>query len=65
MACYYWESYGLIGEYMKQSRTTPYPLRLEDDLTQWVKEQAKAGDRSINAQINRLIREAKERKGGK
>ena len=44
----------------QESRPNPYPLRLEDDLSQWVKAQAKAGDRSINAQINRLIRESKE-----
>lgn len=47
------------------NRPTPYPLRLDPDLSQWVKDQARADDRSINAQINRLIREAKERKGGK
>lgn len=45
---------------MKRPRQTPYPLRLEDDLSQWVRDQAKAGDRSMNAQINRLIRNAKE-----
>lgn len=48
---------------MKKTRQRPYPLRLEDDLTQWVRDQAKAGDRSMNAQLNRLIREAKEAAG--
>lgn len=37
-----------------------YPLRLEPELNQWVKDRAKAGDRSLNAEINRLVRQAKE-----
>lgn len=44
---------------MSATQTKPYPVRLDPDLSQWVKAQAKAGDRSINAQINRLIRQAK------
>ena len=44
---------------MSAAQAKPYPVRLEPDLSQWVKAQAKAGDRSINAQINRLIRQAK------
>lgn len=38
----------------------PFPLRLETELSQWVKERAKAEDRSINAEINRLLRQIKE-----
>lgn len=45
---------------MSATQTKPYPVRLDPDISQWVKAQAKAGDRSINAQINRLIRESKE-----
>ena len=45
---------------MKQLRQTPYPLRLDHELSQWVKERAKDSDRSVNAEINRLIRQAKE-----
>lgn len=41
-------------------RIKPYPLRLEPDLLSWIKSKAEQGDRSINAQINRLIRQAKE-----
>ena len=37
-----------------------YPLRLEEDLAQWVKERAKNGDRSINAELVRIVRKAKE-----
>lgn len=44
---------------MSATQTKPYPVRLDPDISQWVKAQAKAGDRSINAQINRLIRQAK------
>lgn len=42
------------------TRPKPYPLRLEPELIQWVKEQAKAEDRSINAELIRIVRQAKE-----
>lgn len=42
------------------TRPAAYSLRLDPDLSQWVKARAKAGDRSLNAEINRLIRQAKE-----
>lgn len=45
---------------MNNERTKPYPVRLDPELSQWVKERAKDNDRSINAEINRLIRQAKE-----
>jgi len=41
-------------------RQSPYPLRLEPELSQWVKEQAMTNDRSINAEISRIIRRAQE-----
>lgn len=44
---------------MSATQTKPYPVRLEPDLSQWVRARAKDGDRSINAEINRLIRQAK------
>ncbi len=45
---------------MKDTRPKPYPLRLEPELNQWVKVRAKDSDRSVNAEINRLLRQAKE-----
>ena len=42
------------------TRPNPYPLRLSHELSQWVKEQATANDRSINAEIARIIRRAQE-----
>jgi hypothetical protein len=45
---------------MSTKQSNPYPLRLENDLSKWVKERAKDNDRSINAEINRLIKQAKE-----
>ena len=42
------------------TRQNPYSLRLDPELSQWVKERAKAGDRSINAELNRIVRQAKE-----
>lgn len=44
----------------KPSRQNPISLRLEPELTQWVKTRARENDRSINAELNRLIRQAKE-----
>ena len=38
----------------------PRSIRLEPELDSWLKVQAKAGDRSMNAEINRLIRQVKE-----
>lgn len=43
-----------------EQRPKPYPLRLEPELSQWVKERAKAGDRSMNAELIRIVRQAKE-----
>lgn len=40
-------------------RQSPYPLRLDPELSQWVKEQAMTNDRSINAEISRIIRRAR------
>lgn len=37
-----------------------YPLRLEPELKEWVKQKAKENDRSVNAEINRTVRKAKE-----
>lgn len=44
----------------KTSRPNPYPLRLDHELSQWVKKRAKDGDRSLNTEINRLLRQVKE-----
>ena len=43
-----------------EQRPKPYPLRLEPELKQWIKGRAKDGDRSVNAEINRTLRKAKE-----
>lgn len=45
---------------MSAKQTKPYPLRLEPELSQWVKEQAITNDRSINAEISRIIRRSQE-----
>ncbi len=43
---------------VKQQKS--YPLRLDHELATWVKQRARDSDRSVNAEINRLIRQAKE-----
>lgn len=45
---------------MNEKQVKPYPVRLEPELSQWVKEQAKAGDRSMNAELVRIVRQARE-----
>lgn len=45
---------------MTHKQAKPYTLRLEPELSQWVKEKAKTEDRSFNAQINRFIKKMKE-----
>ena len=45
---------------MTSERVKPYPVRLDNELSQWVKERAKAGDRSMNAELVRIVRQAKE-----
>jgi len=45
---------------MNDKQVKPYPVRLEPKLSQWVKERAKAGDRSMNAELVRIVRQAKE-----
>ena len=45
---------------MTSERVKPYPVRLDHELSQWVKERAKAGDRSMNAELIRIVRQAKE-----
>lgn len=44
----------------KATKPASYPLRLDSELSQWVKERARTGDRSINAEINRMLRKLKE-----
>lgn len=48
-----------MNESSKNSRT-PFPVRLGTELFQWLKEQAKAGDRSVNAELVRIVRQTKE-----
>lgn len=43
-----------------EEKKKPRSVRLESELSQWVKEQAKAGDRSFNAELVRIVRQAKE-----
>lgn len=45
---------------MRQDKQKPYSLRLADELKQWVQKKARNNDRSINAEINRIVRKAKE-----
>lgn len=45
---------------MTSKTKTPYPLRLPADLREWAEQQAKANDRSLHAELVRLVRQAKD-----
>lgn len=47
---------------MKEQRKTPLQtsLRLDAELKIWIEERAKRNDRSVNAEVNRLMRMFKE-----
>lgn len=45
---------------MAAKKQHPLSVRIDPVLLAWLKAKAQQGDRSLNAQINRLIREAKE-----
>ncbi|MEN9434567.1 MAG: Arc-like binding domain [Pseudomonadota bacterium] len=44
----------------EKKRQNAYPVRLEPEISEWIKAKAKQEDRSINAEINRQLRKAKE-----
>ncbi|MDD5393144.1 MAG: hypothetical protein PHE17_09015 [Thiothrix sp.] len=43
-----------------KDKKPPRSIRLDTDVDAWVKDRAKDSDRSVNAEINRLLRQAKE-----
>lgn len=45
---------------MTTKQPTPYPLRMAEDLKLWIQQRAKRNDRSMNAEMNRLLRQMKE-----
>ena len=44
----------------EKTQKTPYPLRMDDDLKAWVQQRAKQNDRSLNAELNRILRQQKD-----
>lgn len=48
----------------KAQTAKPYPLRMADELKTWIQQRAKSNDRSVNAELNRLIKQAKEAEEG-
>ncbi len=45
---------------MASKQQKSYPLRLDPELSDWIRKRAKLEDRSLNAEINRLLRQARE-----
>lgn len=44
---------------MKQPRTPPYPLRMPDELRQWMSDRAKENLRSLQGEILHRLQESK------
>ncbi len=40
--------------------TSPYPLRMADDVKAWIKQRAKRNDRTVHAELNRILKEVME-----
>ena len=40
--------------------TSPYPLRMTDDVKAWLKRRAKGNDRTVHAELNRILKEVME-----
>jgi len=46
---------------MKTKRRAPYPLRIPDDLKQWIQNKANKAGRSLNAELNQMLKRDKEK----
>ncbi|TXH67315.1 MAG: Arc family DNA-binding protein [Thiothrix sp.] len=45
---------------MTKQQPKPFPIRMTEEVKQWIESQAKANARSMNAEINRLLKMAME-----
>ncbi|UOG91795.1 MAG: Arc family DNA-binding protein [Candidatus Thiothrix sulfatifontis] len=43
-----------------KKQASPYPLRMADDVKTWLQQRAKANDRTVHAEIIRILKEARE-----
>jgi len=43
-----------------KKQSNPYPLRMEDDVKAWLQQRAKANDRTLHAELNRILRTVRE-----
>lgn len=43
---------------MSKQQQKPFPVRMDAEIRQWIETQAKANARSMNAEINRLLKNA-------
>ena len=46
---------------MKKKRKAPYPLRIPDDLKAWIQDKANKAGRSLNAELNQMLKRDKEK----
>lgn len=40
----------------EEKPTSPYPLRMAEDVKAWIKQRAKSNDRTVHAELNRILR---------
>ncbi len=45
----------------KTKQLKPYPLRMAHDTRTWIEQRAQQNDRSINSEINRILRNVQEK----
>ena len=43
-----------------EKKQSPYPLRMADDVKDWIKKRAKSNDRTVHSELNRILKEVKE-----
>ena len=48
-----------MGEPRKR-QSSAYPLRMAEDLKEWLKDRAKTNDRTVHAELNRILKEVRE-----
>ena len=47
-------------EASRKKQSNAYPLRMAEDLKEWLKDRAKKNDRTVHAELNRILKEVRE-----
>lgn len=44
----------------RKKQSPAYPLRMADDVRDWIKKRAASNDRTMHSELNRILKEVKE-----